>query len=71
MLSQKPGHFFKYKTWEDLDQLLQSAFTDDTVRRPKVTIDVKEYVVTADEIENEAVMNLYKVTVDGDYVTFE
>lgn len=71
MLSQKPGHFFKYKTWEDLDQLLQSTFTDDTVRRPKVTIDAKEYVMTADEIENEAKLNLYKVTVDGEYITFE
>lgn len=71
MLSQKPGHFFKYKTWEDLDRLLQIAFNDDTTLTPKVTIDVNEFLMDTDEIVTEAKRNLYLVTVDENYITFE
>jgi len=71
MLSPKPGHFYRKKSWEDLDEMLQSLFNNDDIRKPHATIDVNDYMMSKDEIVKEAKKNMYKVTVDGDFITFE
>ncbi|OHR53653.1 hypothetical protein [Staphylococcus sp. HMSC061G12] len=70
-LSPKPGHFYRKKSWEDLDKMLQSLFNDEDVRNPNATIDVNDYIMSKNEIVEEAKKNMCKVTVNGDYITFE
>lgn len=69
-LSPKPSRKTSFKTWKDLDEILQSNFGPFNAKSATISLD--EYTMSKEEIIVQASKQGYKVTDSNDgYITFE
>lgn len=65
-LSHKPNHFFKKRTWEDLDNILLFNFSEPTTDKPSAVIQLSDYEMSKTEIIEEATAQGYQVIDNSD-----
>lgn len=65
-LSHKPNHFFKKRTWEDLNNILLFNFSDSVTEKPSVIIQLSDYEMSKTEIIEEATAQGYQVIDNSD-----
>ena len=70
-LSPKPNHPFKKQGWDDLNQLLLNTFDSPKINEPVVLASADDYEMSIEEIVEEATKQGYKVSVNGNRLTFK
>ena len=70
-LSHKPNHVVKKLTWENLDNILLSNFSESTTDKPRAVIKLSNFEMSKSEIIEEATAQGYQVIDDSDgYLEF-
>ena len=70
-LSHKPNHVVKKLTWENLDNILLSNFSESTTDKPSAVIQLSDFEMSKAEIIEEATAQGYQVIDNSDgYLKF-
>ena len=70
-LSHKPNHVVKKLTWENLDNILLSNFSESTTDKPRAVIQLSDFEMSKTEIIEEATAQGYQVIDNSDgYLKF-
>lgn len=70
-LSHKPNHVVKKLTWENLDNILLSYFSESTTDKPSTVIQLSDFEMSKTEIIEEATAQGYQVIDNSDgYLKF-